>query len=477
MTWIFSEKHLFQYINRCTAEQGKGRLAKNLLKAIVQNELILRQTAVKELAPKLDWRQQLQAFGSNAPLQLKTEKDITGWLASPAAIKDSWKYIVYIFTFASLSLTALTILNYLSVSAYGPIILFFTVLSFYLGRKATAVHAQLSDIVEEIDTVFQQVKHIEQENFNSETLQQLKQTLQTGSGNSGSAEIKSLKDILNRFDSRLNMVVIFFLNTFLLWDVRQLLALEKWKKRNETTAVQWFYVIGMMEVLSSLANLAYNHPRWYFPVWSDEHFTLSGKDIAHPLLREDVSVSNSFSMQGTGKVILITGSNMAGKSTFLRSLGTNIILAHIGAPVCASTFITSYVRLMSSMRIADNLAESTSTFYAELKKLETIIKAVNNRERVFILLDEILRGTNSLDKHTGSKAMIIQLIKESAVAVLATHDVELSELEKTYPDSLINYHFDVQVSNDELYFDYKLKKGVCESLNASLLMKKIGIQL
>ena len=168
---------------------------------------------------------------------------------------------------------------------------------------------------------------------------------------------------------------------------------------------------------------------------------------------------------------------MAGKSTFLRSLGVNTVLAQMGAPVCAEELTLSPVHLMSSMRIADNLAENTSTFYAELKKLKTIIEAVRRHEPLFILLDEILRGTNSRDRHTGSEALIHQLIRENAVAVIATHDLALARLEEQFPGVVENYHFDVQVEGEELYFDYRLKHGVCTSLNASILMKKIGIEL
>ena len=148
-----------------------------------------------------------------------------------------------------------------------------------------------------------------------------------------------------------------------------------------------------------------------------------------------------------------------------------------GSPVCTASFSVSHVQLISSMRVTDNLEESTSTFYAELKKLKAIIDRVNAGEKVFILLDEILRGTNSLDRHTGSKALIKQLIKRKAAAIIATHDLELANLKEDFSVSIHNYHFDVQVSNDELYFDYRLKPGVCNSLNASILMKKIGIEL
>ena len=213
------------------------------------------------------------------------------------------------------------------------------------------------------------------------------------------------------------------------------------------------------------------------PELKKDHFFIEGKEIGHPLIPADKCVNNPVKIDQAGELMLVTGSNMAGKSTYLRSIGVNTVLAMAGAPVCAKYFCLSPVQIISSMRIADNLEESTSTFYAELKKLKTVIDKVNNNEKVFILLDEILRGTNSLDRHTGSAALLKQLIKHNAVGIIATHDVELAGLKDEYPSGILNYHFDVQVNNEELYFDYKLKEGICTSLNASILMKKIGIEL
>jgi DNA mismatch repair ATPase MutS len=253
-------------------------------------------------------------------------------------------------------------------------------------------------------------------------------------------------------------------------------ALNKWKATNKTVLPKAFSAIAEFEVINSLATLHFNQPDWALPDFAD-YFTLQGKAIGHPLLAASKRVTSDFSLHGKGKIALITGSNMAGKSTFLRSLAVNTVLAQMGAPVCAASFTLSAMDVMSSMRIADNLAENTSTFYAELKKLESIITAVKQQKPMFVLLDEILRGTNSLDRHIGSKALIRQLIKEQAVAIIATHDIELTKLQEEFGKAIENYHFDVQVAHDELFFDYKLKHGVCHSLNASLLMKKIGIEL
>lgn len=223
--------------------------------------------------------------------------------------------------------------------------------------------------------------------------------------------------------------------------------------------------------------MAFNHPGWCFPEISEDFFTLSAVSLGHPLLKDTGRVPNDAVLEGTGKVMLVTGSNMAGKSTFLRTVGVNIVLAMAGSVVCAEKMTVSPTKIITSMRIADNMEENISTFYAELKKLEMILQQVRAHEKVFLLLDEILRGTNSHDRHAGSGAVIRQFLREDAVAILATHDLELTDMAKEFPGQVLNYHFDVQVRDEELYFDYKLKDGICTSMNASLLMRKIGIDV
>jgi DNA mismatch repair ATPase MutS len=452
-------------------------LANNLLKAGPKNELENRTHAIKELVLYQSWRQQFQVYGTKASLTYKTEQRLTQWGSSSTSLDTKlWSVIVLLFTITSLSLLLLFIFSIIPINLYGSLFLLLTAGSFYIGRKATPAHNQLSNIVNEIDTIYKQINHIQNEKFKSDLLQEIQQNLSL-QHHSASGKIKELKQILNRFDYRLNLIVAILLNALFLWDIRQLLSLEKWKKQNRDLLPKCFNALATMEVLNSLSTLAYNNPEWCFPEWKEDYFTFSGSEIGHPLILKEKRVDNSFSMKGTGKVAMVTGSNMSGKSTFLRTIGANMVLAHMGAPVCAVAFTTSYIQLMTSMRITDNLAENTSTFYAELKKLETIINAVNNKEQVFILLDEILRGTNSMDRHIGSKAMIKQLIHKNSAAIIASHDLELAALEESFPEALSNYHFDVQVEGEELFFDYKLKKGVCQSLNASLLMKKIGIEL
>ncbi len=475
---LFGEASIYQWLSRCYTEQGQNLLAQNLLQPQPLALVKARQEAVKELTPLLQWRQQFQAFAMQTTMTQQAQNRVMVWTADEEKHfrKPAWKIVVWAYTFFTLASAIAALSGFVSGAAFSGLFLLYVLVSGIISRNAVKPYAQLSGIVKETSTLQNLVAWIEAHSFNASHLKTIQQSLTDG-GKSASQEIKNLNRILDRFDLRGSLIGLIFLNPFLLWDVRQMIALNGWRKRNKTHLTLWFAAVAEIELLHSLSTLHFNQPRWCSPAFSAKHFTLHGKDIGHPLLKESKRVTNDFTLDGGPKVGLITGSNMAGKSTFLRSLGTNIVLAQTGAPVCASSFTLSPIGLLSSMRIADNLAENTSTFYAELKKLRTIIERIKTAEPVFILLDEILRGTNSYDRHKGSAAFIRQLIKEKAVAVIATHDVELALIETDYPAAVENYHFDVQVEGEELYFDYKLKPGVCQSLNASLLMKKIGIDL
>ena len=473
---LFGRASLYQYINRCTSEQSKKLFASLLLTSSAKEEIIGRQDAAKALSKHLDWRQNLQSSGMANPLTFSTEEKIISWLQMEDALKASfWRIAPVIFTVVTFATLGAFLLDYINSSVFWLLVFVYFLAAKFTSGKVHQTYMALSKIENEVNTIEQQLKLVESLPAKSPVLEKYEALLVAEKA--GSVSIKELKQILKRFDFRLNAMVFLVLNTFLLWDVRQANSLNKWKHKNAASVPDWFTILGNIEVVNTLATLAYNHPDWVFPTIADQHFTLSGDQIGHPLIDAKKRVDNSFATAGTGQVNVITGSNMAGKSTFLRSIAVNLVLAQAGAPVCAKAFTFSPVKLYSSMRIADNLAENTSTFYAELKKLKSIIDKVKQHEKVFILLDEILRGTNSLDRHKGSEALIKQLIKEQAVAVIATHDVELGDMKKDYPSAITNYHFDVQVEGEELYFDYKLKRGICQSLNASLLMKKIGIEI
>jgi hypothetical protein len=448
------------------------------LQSLTILEIEERQEAIKELAALVEWRQQLQSFSEQTGITSSTEEKINEWLQEEENyyVHPAWKLSVWIYSIFTLASAAATLFGLLSISAFVSLFILYLSVSSFLSKNTIKAYIRLTRIVSEISILEKLVGWIENVKFDSLLMNKLQEKIGSNN-NKASARVREIKSILGRFDLRLSMVGPLFLNSFLLWDVRQIMALNEWRRKNKQVVPKLFEVIAEIEVLNSLATLQFNQHGWCLPKFVSEHFDFKSEGLGHPLIPQKERVDNNFSIEKNTLVSLVTGSNMAGKSTFLRSIGVNIVLALMGAPVCAKSFTFSHVRLMTSMRINDNLAENTSTFYAELKKLKTIIEAVNNHEKAFVLLDEILRGTNSHDRHTGSDALIKQLIRHNAYAVIATHDLVLAELQKQYPKAIENYHFDVQVKGEELFFDYKLKEGVCQSLNASLLMKKIGIEL
>ncbi len=475
---IFGHASIFQYINRTNSEMGSGTLADWLLNPAKAEDISKRQASVKELSAQPIWRQELQAFGAAEKIQNETVVRLQKWFDADYSFIKTRFWILARYGIPMLLLTVL-ILNFndlISTYTRNYFLLAATLFAFFVSKKVTPMHQQVSKMTEELEVLTKSIRLIEETDFKSSLLQDMQKQF-TVHHNKASKQIDKLKKILERLDLRFNYLVFIPLNILFQWDLQQAIALEKWKEQNHQHVLKWFSVLGEFEALNSFATLCFNHPDWCFPVLSQEHFFMEGKDIGHPLIETDKCVSNPIKLEHTGELMLVTGSNMAGKSTYLRSIGVNTVLAMAGAPVCATYFCLSPVQTISSMRIADNLEENTSTFYAELKKLKIIIDKVNNNEKVFILLDEILRGTNSLDRHTGSAALIKQLIKHNAACIIATHDVELAKMKEQYPGNILNYHFDVQVNKDELYFDYRLKEGICTSLNASILMKKIGIEI
>jgi len=477
---LFGRASLYQYSQRAESEPGRREWAEWLLNLAPANEILARQVAAKQLAPELNWRQELQATGRIAALTGSVESRLLEWQTFEDAhfSKSYWQWIRWLGPLISILVLIGYIVDIIPSQYFNAYLLLFFGLTSYISKLATPAYSRLGRLANEIKSFSASLACIAQMPAGgSEWLQHRKQALQTHEGAAASGIILQLNGILKRMDFRLNPVVFVPLNILLYWDVQQMLQLGKWQKQYAEKLVDWLKVLGEAEAISGVAAIAFNHPGWTFPSLDSAHGTFEAKALGHPLINADKRVVSDFATGGIPMVNIITGSNMAGKSTFLRSVGLAMVMGQAGAPVCAVMARISHMRVISSMRIADNLEENTSTFYAELKKLKQMIDAVNAGEKVMLLMDEILRGTNSLDRHKGSKALIEQLIHHQATGIVATHDLELAELIIKYPPSIRNYHFDVQVAGEELYFDYALKTGVCQSMNASILMKKIGIEL
>jgi hypothetical protein len=473
---IFGERSLFHFLNRAVTSVGRRALALRLQKQLDISKLLDNQAAVKELAGKLDFRQNLQACGldiddtgqkTDALRQLTEEK----LLLLNRKTSVLWLYGLPLITLAFL------VLSFFGVP--WPVFLFLVILQVAVnkmtGKKVASLYRSTSRHFRILRTYGKILREIEKENFRSQRLTALQQELWAGES-TASLAIKKLAVLLGWLDARSSEFMHSLLNNLLLWDLQCVYRLEKWKRKYAARSGPWLEVMGEIEALSSLANLALNHSDWAFPQIRADGFRFKASALGHPLIAGKERVSNDFSMEGQGSLFIITGPNMAGKSTFLRTLGINSVLAFAGAPVCASTMEVSFFQLITSMKSSDSLDKHLSLFYAELQRLKLVLDSLQGGPAVFFLIDEMLKGTNALDRHKGSVALIKQFLRSKATGIVATHDLDLAYLEKEYPQ-VKNFHFDSQIKGEALYFDFKLKPGICESFNALVLMKKIGIEI
>ncbi len=471
---IFGERGLYAYLNRCSTAFGRDALAQNILHPDTAS-ITERQQAIAELSSKLEFRQHLQAYGSMHETKDKELNDLKAWVQSPVGFTNK---ALYYSLLAFPLVTIGTLVYYFTTGADKAADLFYVlfivnlIISFAFGRKIAA-HLSVSTSVNKLLQQYaEQLKLIEQQNFQSPLLKAWQQRIATQHG-TASKSIGTLASLFNYLETVVNLLVSILLNGIVQFHVHVLYKLERWKEQNGNKIFDWLQLLGDMEALNSFANLAHNNPEFCTPQVSKTE-TLTADNMGHLLIRKENRVTNNVSFANE-KFMILTGSNMSGKSTFLRTLGTNLLLARSGSVVCASSFTFYPYDVYVSMRITDSLQDSESFFYAELKRLETIIAHLQAGNKTFILLDEILRGTNSNDKRNGTIGLIRKLQRMQACGIIATHDVVVADLIQEYPGYISNNCFESEIVQDELLFDYKLKQGVCTKLSASFLMKKLGV--
>lgn len=472
---MFGAGSFFQFLNRTVTNRGKKQLASLLCTSKrTKDEILLRQTAIQELSGDLNWRQNFMALGNEREDKSKQNQleDFIGDIV-PLKSERRLSLLVAILPPVTILLIVLSIAGFTSKSYYLiPVLAQWIIFTLY--SKTTS---HLTKKFEKQSKLLQQysemLRLIDGKNFESEYLKQLQSKLFI-QGLSAGKITAELQKILNEFDYRQNLLPALILNSVFLWDIRCLLKLYKWQQKYSTQLPLWFEVIAEFDALISFGNCNYNHPNWTTPEINDSEFRLNAQNIGHPLIDEKRCISNTFTLSSREQIAIITGANMAGKSTFLRTIGINLVLASTGSNVCAGKFEFSPIRIYTSMRTSDNLMNDESYFYAELLRLQSMLTIIRNGENLFVILDEMLKGTNSVDKLNGSKELINQLISLNTHGIIATHDLGLTELTTKYL-SIKNQCFEVLLQNDELKFDYKLIDGVTRTMNATFLMKKMGI--
>ncbi len=470
---LFGIGSLFQFLNRAVTSQGKTQLA-GLLKQSqrTSEEIRSRQEGIQELAEEFSWRQNFMARGMEADGGKDNYNESIDEVIGLKYI-HFLKYLLKTLPALTLLLIGLSIVEIDTHSFYW-LALFAQWITFGIYAKTILkFHQKFESQAKLLSRYTEMLKQIETFDFKSSYLVSLKEQL-SHQGKTASTITSELQKILDQFDYSKNLLVGFVLDSIFLWDIGCLVKLSKWQQDYAGVLPRWFEVIAEMDALNSLANCNYNHPAWVTPEVSQSTFTFNAESMGHPLIDEIRCISNSFRILNEEKIVIITGANMAGKSTFLRTVGVNLILASNGCKVCAESFEFSPIRIYTNMRTSDNLMNDESYFYAELLRLQSMLTLLLNGENLFVILDEMLKGTNSIDKLNGSKELIHQLITLKTHGIVATHDLGLTELAQTVPE-IKNQCFEVQLKNDELIFDYKLTNGVTQTMNATFLMKKMGI--
>lgn len=478
---VYGAASLFSLVNRAASPQANEMLASWLGQPSVQAQIHDRQAAVKELAADLDWCQSYQTDMFFELSQKTPARAIFARLLDASQLRFGSAFLRGYVKVAPF-LFVVSLLLTLFSSVFTLLLLFFAfghlLLSLWYAGKVGKVSSTVDRAGRLLGAYAAAFAHIEKREWKSALARELHGKLKFNEGrDQASVVFKELAGLINKLDYRLNMLVGAVLNMVFLWDFKQVFAILDWRDRYEEEILEAFDVTAEFEVLVSFAILSRNHPDWAFPdVRPPAEEAMEGEALSHPLIPETKAVANDYH-RDEHRIALITGSNMAGKSTFLRTIGANTVLALAGAPVCAKRMEVSVFRMVTYMRIKDSLNESTSTFKAELDRMQMILQTVKTQPDTYFLIDEMLRGTNSVDKYLGSKAIIKKLIADNGIGMVATHDLKLAELEKAYPDAVRNYHFDIQVIGGEMLFDYKLKHGECTIFNASLLLKGIGVEV
>lgn len=476
---LFGKNSLFQWVN--TAQTFLGRIMlKDLFSGLWgDNEDVLeRQGAVDELAEQLSWRQSFLAEGMLARGGMRDPEAIIAWAGESNKIFRNPR-VVLLLRICPLITLGLIIagFGFNLIPAYFPaaaLIIQMGLLAFK-GKDRSKVFSLAETYARDLRVYYKMLRLLEEQGFKSPLIGKIKAGVSKQSGLPAHKQLNRLSAIIDSMANRRNMFYVL-VNIVLMRDFHNLIALERWKQESGDSLKTWFEALGRMEVLSSLAVIRFDNPHWAWPRISDGlEAIFSAEEMGHPLLG-DKRVHNDLAINQETKVLLITGSNMSGKSTLLRTAGINLVLAYAGAPVCAKSFHVSPMEIISCMRVSDDLSENVSSFYAELLRIKEIVEAAQTGKRVFFLLDEVFKGTNSYDRHAGAKVLVNKLSDTDSIGLVSTHDLELCNLERENP-RIANFHFQEHYRDGKIYFDYRLRPGPSTTRNALYLMRLAGIEI
>jgi hypothetical protein len=473
---LFSEGSLFLLLNEARTPWGEQTLARWLKQSSTAEEIRARQGAVRALTPQLDLREDMALLGED--VEERTEEGtLIRWASRREAI-PGW---------AKPTALALAVIGSAVLVGWGLDLLsgWFVLGAFAVSgavglswrRKVFAILQGVDLAQRELEVLAGWLARFERERFDTGALEdprlaELRAALDVD-GEAPSACVAQLKSLVDRLHTASNQ---FFVPLALLWFWRSQVAfaLEGWRRRVGPSLEGWLEVVGEAEALLSLSTYAYDHPDDPFPEILDEGIVYEGRGLGHPLL-EDGGVRNDVTLGEEPRLLLVSGSNMSGKSTFLRVIGTNAVLAMVGAPVRATSLRMTPFALGATLRVQDSLQQGASRFYAEITRLKQCLDLADGEPPLLFFFDELLAGTNSHDRRIGAEHLIRGLVKKGAVGLVTTHDLALADIADTLGERARNVHFEDVLDGERVVFDYRLRDGVVEKSNALALMRAVGL--
>lgn len=476
---IFGRRSLFQSINRTCTFFGKVRLAEWLQNHLHEKTSIeKRQEMIREISKHTLFREQFRVAGLVHHGQSSDGEKIQAWSQSPAQyLHAGWvKAFIWGVPVINSLLLITSLAGWTSFSWLGLSFGIFLVLSFGIIKRATYIQETYGKQLKSLNGYARLIALAKAEEWKSAGMQELMERFNLN-GQSPVQALQQLSKELDRLDLRNNQFLYVLLEGSIFFQLQEIVRIERWKARYGQHISKWLETVGELDALCSLGTFAYNHPQYTYPELTEKPFCFLATQMGHPLMPASQCVKNDATIPSRPFFLIITGANMAGKSTYLRTIGVNYLLACIGAPVCCERLKLHPNQLITSLRTSDSLSDNESYFFAELKRLKRIIDLLNQGQQLFIILDEILKGTNSMDKQKGSFDLIRQFMQLKANGIIATHDLLLGSLIKQFPEEIRNYCFEADIKDNELTFSYKLREGVAQNMNACFLMKKMGIIL
>lgn len=471
---LFGAHSLFQWLNRTVTNGGAKLLAHGLLQTPPPETTLQQQQAVKELSEKADWSQHFLANGLAFKKNAAQVDSFLDWVSTPTTLPKWLKPALFVLPAVAIGLTAAYFIGALPGYWAFVALAINGFLLYKVQPLAEQTYQQTSQSISTLRSYEAMIANIENTEFSSQLLVALRTSF-VDKSERASVTIGQLKKLLSRIEVRQNFFYWIF-NTYFLLDLIWLIQSEQWKARHSKHTAHWFESINRYELLISLGSTAYSQHQFSYPELALKSYCFKASGLAHPLIPVQERVGNDFAIENQGTVVVLTGSNMSGKSTFLRTLGVNIILARLGLPVCASKLELGDFALFTSMRTTDSLEQHVSSFYAELERINKLIRLLEHHTPTLFLLDELLKGTNSRDRNLGSTALIKQLSQSAAFGIVSTHDLSLGAISET--QSMVkNFSFNSTFQNGKISFDYKLRPGLCQSFNATELMIQMGIDL